>query len=129
MEQGLGDDVYVKRVGEVVWIDGWIDGSVGGGNVDGSARERMFEAGEKGEVISRIIFRGRVEEGARIGYEFRDDTAGEDDLLSCGLGGVEELSEEEGVLFCEGSMRVRCKSGSAYMLRDWTCGIVNVMLR
>ena len=54
MERCLGDYEEVERVGEVVWVDGGVDGWVGGDEVDASAGVRVFEDGEHGEVVGGV---------------------------------------------------------------------------
>ena len=53
-------------MGEVVWVDGGVDGWVGGDEVDGPTGEGVFEDGEHGEVVGGVEGRVGAEEEAGV---------------------------------------------------------------
>lgn len=109
---------------EVIWIDSWVDGRIGGRDVHGSAGERVLEHSKEGEVLPRVCFRGGGEESTGIVGGRGDDTARETDLLSGGFVWVQELREGEGVLLSEG----RCSRGRSCLAEraeDWACTSVS----
>ena len=64
----MGDYEEVERVGKVVWVDGGVDGWVGGDEVDGAAGEGVLEDGEHGEVVGGVEgWVGAEEEAGVVG--------------------------------------------------------------
>lgn len=90
-----GGDEEVEGVGEVVWVDGGVDGGVGGDEVHASAGQGMFEDGEHGEVVAWVeggVW--AVEEAGVVGVRW-GCAAWEVEFLQGGFFGVEELLDDE----------------------------------
>ena len=62
----MGDYEEVERMGEVVWVDCGVDGWVGGDEMYASARERVFEDGEHGEIVGGVEGGVGAEEEASV---------------------------------------------------------------
>lgn len=106
MKQSLRDDVGIQRMGKVVGINGWVCCGVRGCDVDGSARERVFEASQEGEIITWVFLGIGTEERTGVGCSFWDKPSGELNLLHCGLSGIQQLAKEQGMLFRQRSVSV-----------------------
>lgn len=68
-------------MGEVVWIDGGVDGGIGRCEMHAAAREWVFEDGEHGEVVSGVENRVRAEEQTGVVGMLGCGTAWKVDLL------------------------------------------------
>ena len=85
-------------MGEIVGIDGWVEGGVGGGDVYATAGEWMLENCKHREVITWVRRGVRREESAGVTDELWSKGAGEEDFLGACFARVEELLEDERVL-------------------------------
>lgn len=100
MQHGLREDEEVERVGEVVWVDGRVDGGIGGCEMHATAGEWVFEDSKHGEVVSGIESGVRAEEQTRVVIMLASCTAWKVDLLQACFFGVEELLEDEHIFLC-----------------------------
>ena len=82
-------------MGEVVGVDGRVDGGIGRCDMYAATREGVFEDSEHGEVVAWVEDWVRAEEETGvIGISGRC-TAGKVDFLQAGFLGIEEFLEDE----------------------------------